>query len=806
MDKNSIITYWSYEKPTHTYKLYDIISENLSKFYSDLNGLDLVSLNLLNESFHYYYWYICNKTNELYFLNITINDRDYQLSKDMIQALSEVNRYVFKQINFELEEVESTNNSNMYIHTITINQTSNHANSTKYFAIKNLTVEDKSVLNLNKPSRTIRYLRRQILSNNKRKYDDNNDTTIITHTVDTVDTINTTNSPNPKRRKTVRFSDDEDIWKDMIAASACRNYMLNDPLIDFFKEYNIYSLEDKPSKVANSRTNIQVSVDTFTKHIMDAGIEFEEELIKIIKQDHSIVKVAEFIQSKQKEKFDETIQLMKQGVPIIYQAVLHNYDNKTFGLPDLLVRSDYLNQLMGYQVITPEEAKRKSPKLNVPWHYKVIDIKHSNIPLRSDGIHILNSESIPAYKGQIYIYTMALNNVLGININKAYIWGKKYLWESKGIKYENSDFLNKLGVIDYDSVDSEYIEQTNNAIEWIRAVRNEGSTWKLLPLPSRKELFPNMKNEKDGQWRKLKNELNDKINEITAVIYCGVKHRQNAHANQVFQWTDPKCTSKVLGFNPKGKQSIVVDSVLNINRQSTDLIRPEFISWDRKNWKQKDPNELELYLDFETLNSNFGSIIKDGIISYNSNQFIFMVGVGYIQNNTWIFKNFVMKDKSGDSEVSMFNNFYKYIDRVLKQTNKKTAKFYHWSCAEPSAYNSFKKRNHGATFNDKSFKFYDLYQVFISEPIVVKGALNYSLKTIAKSLNKHTLIKSNWNSSSPCSNGLSAMILANNLYEKVSNNLIDDVEKDPVMKEIIYYNEIDCKVMWEIHNLIRNNF
>ena len=56
-------------------------------------------------------------------------------------------------------------------------------------------------------------------------------------------------------------------------------------------------------------------------------------------------------------------------------------------------------------------------------------------------------------------------------------------------------------------------------------------------------------------------------------------------------------------------------------------------------------------------------------------------------------------------------------------------------------------------------------------------------------------------SASTPATALNAMILANNLYDK---NPID-IDQEPIMKEIVYYNEIDCKVMWEIHNLIREN-
>jgi predicted RecB family nuclease/REP element-mobilizing transposase RayT len=796
MDKSNIISYWSYEKSSDKNKTHDYIVNKLAKFYSDLNNIDLVNLNLLNESFNYFYWFICRKTGELYFINLIINNREYQLAKDMIQALSEVNRYVFKQINFEIEEVDIINNPGNYIYTFTISSEDNKLiKQTTNFIVNNIELTNKSVININKPSRTIRYIRRQILMNcNKRqREDDSNDLQAECNA--------------PIKRKKVENNIN---WEDMISASSVRNYLLNDPLLDYLKEYNIRTIDESPSRIPNLKTNMveTSSPDIFTKHIMDAGIDFEEELFKIIKREHPIVKVAEYFQAKSQEKFDETINLMKQGVPIIYQGVLHNFDNKTFGLPDLMIRSDYINKLMGYKVIDDKEATIKSSKLGIDWHYKIVDIKHSNIPLRADGIHILNSESIPAYKGQLYIYTHALNKIQGININKAFIWGKKYFWESKSVKYERIDFLNKLGIIDYDSVDYEYVNQTNDAIKWIQMVRTEGTNWKLLPVPSRAELFPNMKNEKDGHWRKIKNELNEKINEITSVIYCGVKHRQTAHQSHVYKWTDPKCTAKIMGFNTKGKQSIIVDSVLNINRQVKDIIRPEYINWDRINWYNHQKDQLEFYLDFETLNSNFGSIIKDGIISYNSNQYIFMIGIGYISNNNWVFKTFIMNEKSDESEVNMFNEFYKYVNDTLRKNKKRLAKFYHWSGAEPLAYKSFKNRNSDIQFKDEHFIFYDLYKVFISEPIVVKGALNFSLKTIAKALKKYSMIETCWNQSSPCSNGLTAMILANKIYE---NNTINNeqpigcVQSNTVMKEIAQYNEVDCKVMYEIHELMRNN-
>ena len=95
----------------------------------------------------------------------------------------------------------------------------------------------------------------------------------------------------------------------------------------------------------------------------------------------------------------------------------------------------------------------------------------------------------------------------------------------------------------------------------------------------------------------------------------------------------------------------------------------------------------------------------------------------------------------------------------------------------------------------------DLYQVFINEPIVIKGALNYSLKSIAKAMFESSLIKTIWDTSCSCANGLNAMLLAYQVY----NNKDLNPRKDSIMKEIGKYNEIDCKCLWEIIMYLRKN-
>lgn len=547
------------------------------------------------------------------------------------------------------------------------------------------------------------------------------------------------------------------IWDEMIRASSVRNYMLDDPLIDYLQEYNIKSINSVPRK---SRY-INQTHDNFTNFLLEEGIKFEEKVMNDIKKNHNVVTVClSHRESKNSEKFNETVNLMKKGVDIIYQGVLHNYNNKTFGVPDLIVRSDYINKLFNNNLIDKEEEKIKSDKLGINFHYKIVDIKHCTIPFRKDNKHILNESSVPAFKGQLYIYTKALNEILGINTNKAYIYGKN----------------SESGIIDYDTVDKIFVEKTEQAILWLRDMKTNGSEWELNP-PSREELYPNMKNTHDGFYRKIKNDINSKVNDITSIWWCGVKKRKTAHLNNVYDWKNPLCNSSIMGFGLKDSRASIVNKILDINRNENEIINPKIINYDRQKWKYKDDKLLEIYIDFETITN-----------------FIFLIGIGYEKDNIWYYQYFLLEDKTLQSEINMFNKFIEYINNLLILENKEKARFYHWFHVEKTGYDKFKNKHLNLKFQD--LEFYDLLTIFNNEPIVIKGALNFKLKDIAKAMYSHKLINTTW--SDKINDGLSVMVDA----EKYYNN---NMNKQIFFRDIIKYNEIDCKVLWEMHNYIRNN-
>jgi predicted RecB family nuclease len=98
---------------------------------------------------------------------------------------------------------------------------------------------------------------------------------------------------------------------------------------------------------------------------------------------------------------------------------------------------------------------------------------------------------------------------------------------------------------------------------------------------------------------------------------------------------------------------------------------------------------------------------------------------------------------------------------------------------------------------------FDLWaQVVRKEPVVVRGALSFGLKSFARALHSHGLIETSWGDTKV--DGLGAMTGAWWCDEEASNRGVPLMDTD-LMQEIARYNEVDCKVMMEIVRYLRQS-
>lgn len=586
-----------------------------------------------------------------------------------------------------------------------------------------------------------------------------------------------------------------------IVPTKLRNYMLNDTLVDWLEEHHF---EKKFLNKTQTHT-FENRVDTsFNKFIIEKGVDFENNLVKYIdslftEKGLSVVTISNTITS---ESLQRTINLMNEGVHIICSAPVRNAKNNTHGIIDLLVRSDYLDKLVDECPMTKKEIKTTSYSykngkyIPRPYHYVVVDIKFSTLPLRADGKHLLNSGSYPAYKAQCLIYTQAVGLIQKYTSNYAFILGRRWKYTQNDIKHNNYTCLNKLGIINYKRVDEPYIQKTKDAIKWVLENRKNGKKWSVSP-PSRLELYPNMSID-SGKWQAEKEKIASDIGEISSVWYCGWQNRNLAISKGIKSWKDERCTSKNIGI--KGVRAGIIDSILDINRQTEDKIRPKKVENNLFDWKTV---QNEIFVDFETLSDIFSPF--DDLPNQKQTDMIFMIGAYYRDvSEEWKYISFIAKNAVIEEEYRIMSEFYSFIKE------QKNPKLWYWYADDSFWKKSTKKlRETELVYKDchkireisewTNLNWADMCDIFKTEPIVIKGCFKFGLKAIASAMKEHNLV--NTEMESVCNSGMNAMIGAYKFYngnkdDSAIINIINDIEK---------YNKFDCTVLYDIITYLRRN-
>lgn len=606
-------------------------------------------------------------------------------------------------------------------------------------------------------------------------------------------------------------------WKYWISASSIRNYMIDDPLLDFLEYYgnqenkfsdNISNCSELDKFIENVELDTN---DAFNNCIMKKGRTFEKYIIDIIKNKFpdEFIEIADYQYAKSHEKYLETVAHIKKGTPIIYQGVLHDYDKQIFGVPDLLVRTDYLNKIFNEKII----GKSKIIKSNDSnkWHYRVLEIKFSTLRLCVDGKHLQNGDkSSVSNKGQLYIYNKILGNIQNYTPSKSYILGKKSIYKKKSEVFTGESF-DRPAHIDFKNNDEFIRTKTAKAVSWLRDMRSNGHKWKLFP-PTRNELKPNMCNLLDGKWHTIKSKIANSQNDITELWMCGVNNREAAELSGVKNWrTHVGLTVDKLGFN-ESKTSNTLQLIIDYNQDTLKcepflsidellidhLIYPNKIKTNLFKWRTS--HKLEIFIDFETVSD----LVIDEVDLNGS--LIFNIGIGYIINGgEFNFKGFTVEGLTINDERQIIIEMHKFINDIsVKYNNGKKPNLWHWSHAEITFYKSSMYRHVDIIPTDQLLDSWcDLFRVFKDEPIVVRGSLNFSLKNIVKAFYNNGFITTNYQDSI-ISNGLNAMVFASQEHSKCKSNGTRFRDSN-IVKEIEKYNEIDVKVLSEILTYLRNN-
>ena len=538
------------------------------------------------------------------------------------------------------------------------------------------------------------------------------------------------------------------IQKIVIRPTQLANYLLNDHLIDWL---NLYGKKESHT------------FSTFTRFLLEQGNKFEAKIIEHIRKNHPVVSISTRFSEKGVEN---TLKEIKKGTPLIHSAPLKSLNGEINGIADLLVRSDYLNKLVPNSITDDSIRGTEEPIRGGKYHYVVIDIKFSTLPLKQDERTILNQDRYRAYKSQVWLYSKMVGEITGYTPKFGYILGRGY----KSCSSSSTNAFSKLGVIDFDEDNIKSI--TEDAIKWTKNMIQNGKNWNFQTNP---ELYPNMM----GYMTPEKQLIAEQIGEITQIWNCGIEHRLIAHQAGITSWKNPNFTSELIGIK-NTQQSEIINGMLNINRNTG-------VSFTRKNLFQIPKHKKEYFVDFENFTGVFDDFSK--IPESNPLNLIFMISVASEEKGEINCTTFCVNSIDLNEEKRILNEFINFISE--------DSRLYHWSSAEPTIFtNALKKHSIPNPFQEED-KWFDLFDFFKKEQVCIRGCFSYSLKDIVRSLKKLNLISLEWNTQTV--SGEDAMIQAYNEFSRgktVSNSYI--------LQDISNYNQTDCIVLLEILNFLRN--
>ena len=595
-------------------------------------------------------------------------------------------------------------------------------------------------------------------------------------------------------------------WDEWVSASRTRNHVLDNPLVDWLDRWG--------EEHGYERDPVDENTD-FLTFLFAKGNAFEAAVVEHLgglAEVRTVLPEGSTREQRQELAVAEaTFAAMAEGVPIIAQGSLRDPQSRTYGAPDLLVRSDVLADLFPGS-ISGEAAAVPASDLDIGnRHYRVVDIKFSTLHLAARG-ELGNGGSAPAYKAQVYIYNRALGRLQGYLATGGVRARPRLGADAPGRNVPG----HELHGADRALRQRLRLVRAGTALRPGRRRGGVGAAdakgGRRLARPSgavRRGAAP----ERKGRLRRVgERGQGDPAGGRgpDAALVVGVAKRRDANRQGLTRWTDPRVTPKAVGV--EGRTTMPnLRALLDVNREPGPDVRPARIGEARADWIDEAP--VEFYVDFETvsdLDDDFSRIPERG-----GQPLIFMVGCGHLENGDWRFECFIADRLDERSEAKVIDDWFDHMtsvrDRLAPGADPKVI---HWSPHETvtleTAFDAAVKRHEKTAWQHTRTQkpwphpnwFDYLNKVMKREPVVVRGAHGFGLKAVTNAMHDLGLVETRWDEGP--ADGLGAMVGAWNCDREAASSG-GSMRDLPLMKGIERYNEVDCKAMMELIRYLRGH-
>ena len=529
-----------------------------------------------------------------------------------------------------------------------------------------------------------------------------------------------------------------------------RNYIVKDPICDWFE--------------INKHKYIQDENTYYKDYIRKESKHYKLSVLKKIKE-------LSRLNIPLNPTFNQTKELIYNDSELIFQGILLNKDGY------------YVNCDL---IITYRLFKKIFPEINnIPFHlyykydtdYLLIDICYHTLHFKADLKEVQNDDNIFYKKCHISSFQEVFFELSG-KYSHCFLLGKEY--------YYKKTLLPKKEFISEIVVDKNMKNTVKNAMKWIKTLKHEFNM-NIYPKPTHIELYPNM--NVDSYWEDEKKKLAEEIKEITLVWNLSYDERCEFIKKNIYCWDDPKLLKQL----KETKKKDIQERMIHMNQQDEVLIYPrKNISHNFKEILKR--SEYDIYFDVESF------------LSFDEKQNLFpkkekietpILGIlGYIHNSS--FCDITINRYTKSDEERMIRQFSSQLYKIVSK-EKNTINIYHWGHAENNYFQYIHKTYPKIHFPE--YRLINILDYFRMEPIIVQGIFKFGLKSVGKALYNHGLINTTWGEND---NGLESMIQFKQICK--NNNKQIPLKRYLEIKNIIEYNRIDCQVLYEIVELLREKY
>ena len=575
------------------------------------------------------------------------------------------------------------------------------------------------------------------------------------------------------------------------------------------------NLASQPKRSRTFSEHVRVNCE-FGEIMKKTGCDFEDKVFEEIKsrlKKSEYITIVDSMTNFRENKYSLDVKTRSEiikGTPVIFQGLLINnkpfrnygYTGKasTLGIMDIIIRSDYIN-LIFPNTLPEKYINISAPKLKFSkYHYVVIDVKFSRLVLNIHNNTLRADGNQKDYKIQLAIYNNCLTELQGYQSSFAYILGngwkrkKQQSVNGKRISLDTKvdDPFDTLGVVDFDIFDKEY--NTTIVPDLIRSSHHILEHCNEIDLEDNIEYYPNLRYSKlSPRQRKEGHEFLRRKKSTMLLWEIGQLDCMHLASQGIMTYDHPKMSYSKTRHAGRDKE-IVGNRILDTYKGSS-IMQPKKIKVLTNDWNKK----VNLYVDFETINSVFGNLTQEGY-TFNrkfDHEIIFLIGVAYLKNGRFKYK-YVLSN--GMTKFDENQTLLKFIDLVKEIKQELKLKYepllIHWSNYEKRLYSNCQK-----LYKLPELNWFDFLEVVKpkgrpNDFICIRGNIEgFGLKSFANAMAMNGMISCGWDSN--CKDGLTASTIAWKLYSQLQSGRITKKQFDSEMNDIIRYNDRDCVVMGE---------